>query len=81
MWDSSKTICEHLLQKSFIDKYLIWTKNDETSVNAYGNTKQARAQGNIEQARAEHNDDTGVVHDSHGGECLDAEGLLHRVCA
>jgi hypothetical protein len=30
---------------------------------------------------AEHNDDTGVVHDSHGGECLDVEGLLHRVCA
>jgi hypothetical protein len=81
MCDRSEIIHEHLsLEKGFIDNYSIWSKFGETTVNAQGNTEQARIEGNIEVV-SEHgnNDDTDVVHDSHCGEGFFVEELSCNV--
>jgi hypothetical protein len=73
MWTTSKMICEHLLQNSFIDNYSIWAKHGEMGENVQGNdTKQEREETGSD-------DSTHVLYDSHGGEGIDMEELLHNI--
>jgi hypothetical protein len=73
LWTMTEMIREHLLEKDFIDNYLIWNKHSETEENVHGNdTKQERED-------ASNDDSTHVFHDSHGGEGIDVEELLLNI--
>ncbi len=41
LWAIPESIHDHLLEKCFIDNYLIWTKHGETGENAQGNDDSA----------------------------------------
>jgi hypothetical protein len=61
------------MEMGFVDNYSIWTKHGETGENVQGSgTKQEREEA--------HNDDFAhVFYDSHGGEGIDVEELLHNI--
>jgi hypothetical protein len=46
LWAIPESIHDHLLEKCFIDNYLIWTKHGEIGANAQDNTEHTMTQGN-----------------------------------